>query len=125
MADCRKDKLPDIGEFLPLIFLSNYDWKKARLTFVKEAFARMVKWAAEKHSRLFQRGFVTDKDVTDFLKKNFESGVVGMRLFLFNLEAARTFIFHIRKIDERCGVPPIRVIQGFQSRLGDIKRVNS
>jgi ubiquitin-protein ligase len=125
-----KDKVPDIGEFIIMVALSqkyNLYHPDLQKKLLEEYFSRQVFWIQKKLSEenvSFRGGAAVSADQT--LAKHFELAKVSNHLLIFNYMAARFFIFDgVRaKLDSAYGLPPEFVVGNFQKMIKQIKAVS-
>ncbi|CAF2216196.1 unnamed protein product [Rotaria magnacalcarata] len=118
----NKKVVPDIGEFLIQIALSNkYQFDEIRKYIYEEYFARQILWIERKGvvENLFD---IKPRDLPNI----FEAAKVSNHLLVFNLEMAETFIFSGVKeyLDRSYGYPPDNIVEKFQQRLKAIKAID-
>lgn len=131
-AKRRKYVIPDLGQFIILIFLSDFSYysdinlKKALL---EEFFTRNILWM--KRENCFDKLNKSKKSITrlstERLPTLFQSVQVSNKLLVFYLKVAKVFIFKGVKeeLDNRFGVPPEKISEGFQQTIIDIKNISS
>ncbi|CAF3815067.1 unnamed protein product [Rotaria magnacalcarata] len=118
----NKKVVPDIGEFLIQIALSNkYQFDEIRKYIYEEYFARQILWIERKGvvENLFD---IKPRDLPNI----FEAAKVSNHLLVSNLEMAETFIFSGVKeyLDRSYGYPPDNIVEKFQQRLKAIKAID-
>lgn len=116
-----KQYVPDIGEFLIQIALSNkysFEDEELKTILLEEYFARQVFWINKNDSSVYKM-----KPSTTFLKKVFNASQVSNKLLVFNIYMAKTFIFDGVKqiLDKNYSMPPNHIITRFQEIIKNIK----
>ena len=98
----NKRIVPDLGEFIIMMFLSGTSYESIKPFLLQEFFTRHIYW-------IKKNGIVRNANDAHsvYLKKVFDQTKVGLQLFVFNLYIANTFInkqmFSI--MDARYGFP--------------------
>jgi len=119
----NKQNLGDIGEFLVMLALSKYGLKDTSIndTLLQEYSARQVMWVLKESPDVVYR--------TNGRAKNyFKSSLVSHQLFVFNVEAAKTFINPemLEKLEKNYGFPDEETMNTFLKRIDWVKEnVNS
>jgi len=120
----NKRVVPDIGEFLIKLFLSSYSFANpaVKTPILVEYFARQFFWIYKEDPNIW-----TIPDWNNMMHRFFELTQVSNKLLLFNVMAAKTFIFPnvTSKLDERYGLPPASVVENFQGIIKRIKEVDN
>ncbi|CAD7940478.1 unnamed protein product [Amoebophrya sp. A120] len=80
-----KANVPDLGEFLCLLSVSNsFDWHDVVLPLFEESAARAIKWVFDEHKQWTLRRWEQSYDLDTRLKHLFQHTVVGRRLLMFH-----------------------------------------
>lgn len=113
-----KQNLGDIGEFLVILALSKYGLKDPNVNDVllQEYSARQVMWVLKEFPDAVYR--------TNGRTKNFFKGsLVSHQLFVFNTEAAKTFINPemLEKLEKNYGFPDDDTMNRFLQRIDWVK----
>ena len=124
----KKEVIPDIGEFLVLLSLSQkyaYSQKCVQIPLLGEYFARQVLWLEQKIGQHLKP--IPSEPDSPLIPMIFEASSVSNKLLVFNLMAAKWFIFKgvKEKLDEAYGLPPEPVVTGFQALIKKIKSISS
>ncbi len=116
-TDRNKLVVPDIGEFIITLFLSDYKYENVKQQLLEEYIARQIYWMEKKNVNMKER------DIDIFLNNCFNASKVSCQLLVFNLEMAKTFIFDGVKeeLDARFGFPPDKIVDSFQNTIKNIK----
>lgn len=118
----NKLNIPDIGEFIIKLSLSDYKYTDSSVQkiLLKEYFSRQMYWMFKTDNDLAKTFYQTHN--ID-LKRAFAASNVSSSILVFALEVAKFFIFPgVRdKLNQFCGFPPINVINKFQKRIKYIK----
>lgn len=83
-AKRRKDTIPNLGEFLCLVSVSDeYGWQELGIPLLEEAFTRNALWVLRQAPKL---GELTDAGVSLYrLRKTFQANLVSLRLLMFQV----------------------------------------
>jgi ubiquitin-protein ligase len=120
--ESKRNKLcvPDLGEFIILLFLAKVKYGEVRQPLMEEFFARQALWLRREKVKYNHDNIATDT----CLKNYFESRKLSCRLFVFNIYMAEKLIFRecaIDELDKRYGFPEESVLDGFISQIIKIK----
>lgn len=114
-----KRDVPDIGEFIIKLSLSEYKYTdpKIQTPLLEEYTARQIFWIQK----------TLGKNQKYQLDKLFKAAEVSNKLLVFNIMAAKTFIFPgvTDRLDSNYGLPPIQVVNNFQNIIKQIKTINN
>ena len=117
----RKNKLGDIGEFLVKLAFSKYGLTNSDVnqTLIQEYSARQVYWVMKDIGKSEVKGRGLHR-----AKNFFNSSIVSHQLFVFNIEAAKTFInpVMIAKLEENYGFPDDETMNRFLKRISWVKQ---
>jgi len=80
----HKDKVPNLGEFLALLPVSDYSWSDVRDAYIQESFTRNVFWLLNKYEEL-EKDSSDEFTEDDRLQYSFETTKVGQKLLMFNV----------------------------------------
>ncbi|CAF0983473.1 unnamed protein product [Adineta ricciae] len=122
LANRNKRVIPDIGEFLIQVALSQkYQFEQIRTYIYEEYFARQIFWI-QKNGRIPDLRQMETEDLFTV----FEASKVSNHLLVFNLQMAQTFIVPDvkRRLDRRYGYPPDTIVENFQQKLKAIKTLD-
>ncbi len=115
----NKTAVPDIGEFLIKLALSSFSFEDnaVKTPILVEYFARQIFWIGQGDPTAMK-----EPDGNKRLQKMFDLAAVSNKLLVFNVMAAKTFIFKdvTTRLDSRFGIPPGPIVTTFQ---GVIKRI--
>ncbi len=85
-----KNVTPNLGEFLPLLSVSDYSWNDVALAIVQEVMDRNSLWIKKKYHKLS----ITNAIDTDRLELSWNASHVGLRLIMFHA-------FFLQKVVDR------------------------
>jgi len=130
--DNNKGKVPNLGEFLPLIGVTKYQWKDLALPYLRETFARNVRWSIEKYPELAKES--PDPHIDNHrCAKTLLASTVSIRLMLFHVY----FLKHVGRpdgmsleqiadnYDTLYGRPTNKMKGQLQQAIKEIHRVNT
>ena len=122
----HKDRVPELGEFLIWLCISDkYDYydRDIQRIYLSEKFARQVLWTIKAGSKKL----IFEKDIDKRLEGTFKANEVSNKLLVFNLMASKFFIFKgvKQKLNDNYGMPPVEVVESFQSVIKKIKSIDN
>lgn len=84
---CNKHEIPDLGEFLCYLTLSDTPWHTIATTFLEELFARQIRWIAQKFPE------VLDTNISDAtrLAVTLDGASTSLKLVMFQVEFLRQY----------------------------------
>ncbi|PRP78266.1 hypothetical protein PROFUN_13876 [Planoprotostelium fungivorum] len=80
----HKKVVPNLGEFIPLLLVSNYNWKDIAESYVREVFDRNVLWLLKAHPKLNKSQYDPEIDA-ERNDLTFKTNHVSLRLLLFHV----------------------------------------
>jgi len=117
-----KADVPDIGEFIVMLSLSKYSYKDndIQTILLNEYFARQVFWILKAQPKV-----LSVQDIPTRLNTMFKAAEVSNKLLVFNIVAAKAFIFPgvDEKLDANYGMPPAKVVSNFQTTIKNVKAI--
>eukprot|EP00005_Dracoamoeba_jomungandri_P009923 CAMPEP_0174279236 /NCGR_PEP_ID=MMETSP0439-20130205/61924_1 /TAXON_ID=0 /ORGANISM="Stereomyxa ramosa, Strain Chinc5" /LENGTH=259 /DNA_ID=CAMNT_0015371739 /DNA_START=1202 /DNA_END=1981 /DNA_ORIENTATION=+ len=106
----HKDAVPSLGEFLPLLTVSEkYSWRDVGLQYIDEAFTRNAKWIVMKYPELHGNTVSPSERVA----KSFAATEVGLKLLLFNH-------YFLTQIARPAGKTLREVMHDYDSNFGSV-----
>ena len=120
---CRHKKcVPDLGEFIIKLFLSDYSYDDTKLkrVLVEEHFARGMHWIYKDEPTY------RDTPITkELLPRLFELKEISCKMLAFNLKAAEYFVKvdAKKKLDENYGYPTEKIVLDFQKEINVIEEI--
>ena len=121
----NKSRVPDIGEFIFKLFLSDYSYndEKVKTPLLEEYFARQIFWINKKYPGVLINKIAHQQR----MDRMFSATEVSNKLLVFNIMAAKTFIFPgvTEKFDSNHGLPPEAVVSQFQTTIRRIKDISN
>lgn len=132
--DCRhKKEVPSLGDFLPLLTVSNYSWHHLATPVLRETFVRNVLWIskANKDLGLVDPEYDSEKEQVR-AQKSFATAQVSLRLLMFhvyflcnvaNRQPGQTLQTLADIYDSRYGLPTEEQQQALQDAVFDLQKV--
>eukprot|EP01132_Coremiostelium_polycephalum_P000614 gene614-763_t len=128
----NKTNTPALGEFLPLLTVSDYKWSEVSRAYLEENFDRNVFWVLKKHPELSE----TDPNPTvdsNRPKLVFDCTLVSIKLLLFHVyflrNVARPAGSSIEEImlqyNKLLGRPPPSIRDSLQTEVKQIQRIST
>jgi len=124
-----KAKVPDLGEFLCYLAVTDYAWKDVASVVVEETLTRNVRWAIEKYPELAKETLdpEIDKHRTD---KTFLASQVSLKLLCFHVVflqclSEKSLDDIISEYDSHYGKPSVEMKHNFFEGVKKIKNLNS
>lgn len=122
----------DLGDFLPLLLVSEKRWKDIATVYLEEHLDRNVLWYCRKHTELAKTEYDEKIDKTRN-QLTLEATQVSQRLLMFNVyfleqvgRPQKLFIDAIaERFDQRFGYPPASIESQMQEAIQDIKDVKT
>jgi ubiquitin-protein ligase len=123
----HKKQVPDIGEFIILLSVSqkySFYSENVQQLVLTEYFARQVFWI-QKKSPLGYKLFLQEPNRR--IAESFRHSEVSLKLLVFDLMAAKFFIFDgvLEKLGANFGLPPVSVVEAFQKMIRQIKSISN
>ncbi|KAL0492005.1 hypothetical protein AKO1_010097 [Acrasis kona] len=106
----NKEVIPNLGEFLAILSVSDYSWDKVKDDYLQESFIRSVYWLLAKYPEL------EDMDSKDFndqdrLKYSFEITKTSQKLLLFHQ-------FFLDQVAKKQGESAKNIMKSYDDNLG-------
>lgn len=106
----KENGVPNLGEFLTIIPISDYKWSDVRDAYVQESFTRNVYWLLNKYPELEQESSEEFND-EDRLKYSFDSSKTSQKLLMFH-------VFFLNKIARPDDKNVDQIIQEYDNNYG-------
>jgi hypothetical protein len=130
----HKRVVSSLGDFLPLLTVSEYNWKQLASPVLKETFDRNVLWITKVHPELATaRPEYDEEKERERAEKSFKAVNVSLRLLMFqiyfltnvaNRKAGETLQTLAERYDKRFGLPTDQQQQQLQQAVFDLMKVN-
>jgi len=127
--DRVKSAVPALGEFLPLLTISDYTWADVAVPYLQECFDRNMLWAINQYPELEKFETQAVSDVR--LRKTFDANQVSLRLLMFHvyfLGVARPEGISLADVaanyDSLMGRPSFHMRQALQQAVFQIQKVD-
>jgi len=127
-----KEHLPNLGDFLAMLSVSNFEWKDIEDAYINESFTRNVFWILNKYPELadFEN---TEFDEEDRINYSFEVSHVSQKILLFQLffmqnlaqPQGKSKTELAKEYDAVCAVPSLSLEMKFLDRMTTIQNVST
>lgn len=118
-----------MGDFLPLLSVSNYNWNQVSSVVLQEIFDRNAFWILKKYPEI-SLSKISDEEL---ISKSFDATLVSLRLIMFHVH----FLLNIarpnnasldeiaKQYDQRYGRPTQKMQEELQNEIFKIQKVDN
>jgi NLR family CARD domain-containing protein 3 len=128
----HKDVVPNLGEFLQLMTVTDFTWKDIKDAYIEESFIRNVFWILNKYPELENEKHNEFTD-DDRLKYSYQVSKTSQKLLFFNIfymenlahPEKQTLLDIAKAYDANFGKPSIMIEELFFKAIEDISKIES